>query len=163
MTRSIPLLALVLAALACAKQPQISPEQASREFTTAASREQVVEAARAALRDWGFPSYAVGSDGTVVIPGTTISPELGAITVHGDKASHRELGNFAYSGRISWTVIDITVVEAADSTHVTIVPTRYFSINRWAPRHPEPVGEIEVEMSLRLAKSIEKALSKNNS
>jgi len=83
--------------------------------------------------------------------------------VHGEKVSQREVGNFAYSGRISWTVIDITVVGVADSTHVTIVPTRYFSINRWAPRHPEPASEIEVEMSLRLAKSIEKALSKNNS
>jgi hypothetical protein len=163
MTRSIPVPALVLAALACAKQPQISPEQARREFTTAASREQVVEAARAALRDWGFSSHAVGSDGTVVIPGRPISAELGAITVHGEKVSHREVGEFPYSGSMYRTVIDMTVVEVGDSTRVTIVPTRYFSPNRWAPRHPEPVGDIEVEMSLRLAKSIEKALSKNNS
>lgn len=165
MTRSIPLLALVLAALACAKQPQITPEQASTEFTTAASREQVVEAARAALRDMRFSSYTVGSDGTVVIPGRTISPELGVITIRGRKLSHRaEVGTLAYKvGPMYWTVINITVADMPDSTHVTIVPRRYFSVHSRARRQPEPVTEIDVEMSLRLAKSIERRLSKSNS
>lgn len=164
MTRSITLLTATLAALACAKQPQITPEQASREFTTAASVEQVVEAATAALRDMQFYSHATRSDGTVVIPGRTISAEPGVITVHGEKVSHREVGTLVYYiGRIYWTVIDITVVEVADSIHVTIVPRREFSVHRRAARHSEPLSELEVALTLQLAKSIERALSKSNS
>ena len=170
MTRSIPLPALVLAALACAKQPQISPEQARREFTTAASREQVVQTAISALSDMNFSSYAIGSDGTVLLsaryrnPGRPISAELGVITVRGTKLSHRALlETLFYKPARYWTEINITVADMPDSTHVTIVPSRYFSVGRRAPRQPEPVTEIEVEMSLQLARSIERSLSKSNS
>jgi len=132
--------AVLFAALACAKRPQIAPEAATVRFTSTMRASQVLDASVSALKTWAHFSISRGRSHVYALH--TRVYEMGPHPVAGEV--------FSFVERVAFVV---TAVQVRDSTRVTIVPRRV-GAGDWLP-----LGEREVRLARRLATRIQKELA----
>jgi len=144
-SRSIAWVAAVLiAALACAKRPEIAPEAGATQFTTTAPVPEVLDASVSALKRWAHFSISRGRSHVYALH--TQVYEMGPHPIPGAVFSFAERAAFV-----------VAAEQVRDSTQVTIIPRRGGARN-WLP-----LGARELRLARRLSTRVQRELEQARS